>query len=292
MTSQVMSAKDEAAYTGDMTKMLSAEFGAASGGVGELLKGWRTHRRRSQLDLALDAGVSTRHLSCVETGKARPSRELIEQLAETLEVPLRARNALLMAGGFAPTWRETPLDGAELAGMQRAIDLILQRQEPYPAFVTNRCWDVLAVNGAMERMIGRLRGGPPLHANILHQVFDPADMRGFVENWEEVAHDLLAHLEADLAASPSDARLQALADELAAYPGARDGRRREGGASRQPLMQTRFRRGDLRLSFFSTVTTFAGARDVTLDEVRIECMFPADEETAAACERLARGEAV
>src|SRR6185369_7919901 len=161
--------------------------------VGALLREWRAARRMSQLDLALEAGVSARHLSCVETGKSQPGRDLVAQLADALGMPLRERNALLMAAGYAPEYPETPLSTPELAQVRRAIDLIIEHQEPYPAFVLNRRWDVLLSNRAATRIAGFLRGGSA-HTNMVRQFFDPNDLRAAVVNWEEVAGDLIRHL--------------------------------------------------------------------------------------------------
>lgn len=259
--------------------------------AGALLREWRAARRLSQLALALDAGISARHLSCIETGKARPSREMVARLADTLAMPLRERNALLIAAGFAPEHAESPLTAPELAPVRRAIDFIIAHQEPYPAFVLDRRWNILAANRAAGRVAMLLCGGSA-HANMLHQFFDPADLRAAVENWEEIAGDLLRHLHQEIAASPGDARARALLDELLRYPEvpARWGTR-EVGSAPSPLLTVEFRRGEHRLRFFSTITTFATPRDITLDELRIECAFPADESTAALCRDLARADA-
>jgi transcriptional regulator with XRE-family HTH domain len=256
----------------------------AGGGIGRLLREWRLGRRRSQLDLALDAGVSPRHLSYVETGKSRPSASLVEQLAETLDIPLRERNALLLAAGHAPRYRETSLEAAELERSRQAIDLILDHHNPFPAFVVNRYWDVLIANRGLERLFGRLLGRPPRHMNILHQIFDPDDVRPLIAGWEDLAGDLLRHVHVDVANLPTDLRLRLLLDEILSYPGAPQSWRSSGaGAGPLPTIETRFRYGSSELRFFSTMTTFAGARDVTLSELRIESMFPADEGTAAFC---------
>lgn len=258
--------------------------------IGGLLREWRVARRLSQLDLSLDANVSARHLSCVETGKARPSRQMIEQLAHVLGVPMRERNALLIAGGFAPVFPETPLSAPQLAPMQQAIGLILDQQHPYPAFVTNRYWDILQVNDGMARLFRTLRGGDPSHPNVLHQIFDPADMRPLIGNWEEIASDLVHHLHQDVALAPSNPRLRGLLDEVLGYPGVPESWRYRGTArAPQPVMTTHFVKDRLELRFFSTITTFAAARDITLDEVRIECLYPVDEATALHCRMLAGG---
>lgn len=260
--------------------------------VGALLREWRAARRLSQLDLALEAGVSTRHLSCVETGKSQPSRDMVARLADALEMPLRERNALFVAAGFAPRYRETGLATPALAPVRRAIEFILAQQEPYPAFVMNRHWDVLHVNAAAIRFTRFLmRGGDSRHTNMLHQFFDPADLRSVVANWEEIAGDLIHHLHLEVAAAPSDLRARTLLDEVLAYPGVPSRwRNRELESAPAPLLTTVFRSPDGNVSrelrFFSTYSTFGTPHDVTLDDLRIECCFPGDDETAAFCREL------
>ena len=255
--------------------------------VGILLREWRTTRRLSQLELALEANVSSRHLSCVETGKAQPSRDMISRLADALEMPLRERNALLVAAGFAPRYRETELKSPEMAPVRRAIEFILQHQEPYPAIVTNRHWEMLLTNDATARIFNRLRPGGPKHRNVLHQIFDPQDMRGVIRNWEECAIDIIRHLHNQVAVSPTDTRARELLEEVLAYPDVPERWRvREPGSIPQPLMNTVFGNGEFELRFFSTITTFGTPHDVTLDELRIECMFPADDATAEFCRKV------
>jgi len=257
--------------------------------LGDLLRQWRAARRMSQMDLALEAGISTRHLSYVETGKARPSRELVALLAGALDMPMRDRNALLVVAGYAPGYRETPLSDPQMALMRRAIDCILAQHEPYPAFVVNRHWDVLMTSQGLLRVFGWLRDGAQPNGNIMRQVFDPADMRPFVENWEEVAGDLIGHLHHEAA---TDKTSRALLDEVLAYPDVpARWEHRELGATPLPLMTVTFRKGDRRLTFFSTLTTFGTSRDITLEELRIECMYPADDETAAFCRSLTEKDA-
>ena len=174
--------------------------------AGTLVREWRTSRRLSQLDLALEANISPRHLSCVETGKSQPSREMISRLADALGMPLRERNALLVSAGYAPRYRETELASPEMGPVRRAIEFILQHQEPYPAIVTNRHWDMLLTNDATVRIFGLLRPGGPKHVNVLHQIFDPQDMRSVIRNWEELATDIIRHLHNQVAVAPSDAK--------------------------------------------------------------------------------------
>jgi transcriptional regulator with XRE-family HTH domain len=258
--------------------------------AGILLREWRAARRLSQLDLALDAGLSTRHLSCVETGKAQPSREILTRLADTLQMPLRARNALMVAAGFAPRYPETALVKPELAQMRRAIEFILGQQEPYPAFLLNRHWDVLMANRASARVNRLVMGGRRTqHRNMLRQIFDPADLRSAIVNWAEVAGNLIHHLHSVVAGAPSDHVARALLDEVLAYPGVPSRwRLRELDAAPVPLQNTVLRHDGGELRFFSTITTFGTPRDVTLDEVHIECCFPMDDATAELCRELAR----
>ncbi|MEA1675636.1 helix-turn-helix transcriptional regulator [Nitrospirillum sp. BR 11163] len=261
--------------------------------LGLLLREWRAARRMSQMDLALEAGVSTRHLSCVETGKAQPSRELLARLADTLDMPLRERNALLVAAGYAPRYSEATLATPEMAPVRQAIDFIIKQQEPYPALVMNRRWDVVRINRATARVVSLARGGMPRHNNILRQVFDPDDMRPVMGDWERLAGDLICHLHNELAATPFDPGLRALLDDVLAFPGVpARWRSRDPDASPLPLCTTVFAGGALAadghpLRFFSTITTFGSARDVMVEELRIECMFPADERTAERCRALA-----
>jgi transcriptional regulator with XRE-family HTH domain len=253
-----------------------------------LLREWRSARRLSQLDLALEVGMSARHLSCVETGKAQPSRDMVARLADALEMPLRERNTLLIAAGYAAKYAETDLATTQMAPVRRAVEFILKQQEPYPALVTNRHWDVLLTNEPLQRLFGRMRGGPPTHGNVLRQVFDPSDMRPFVANWDVVAGDLIRHLHNEVAAAPSDAKARALLDEVLAYPDIPAGwRSRDPKATPLPLLTTEFHLDGGKLQFLSTFSTFGASRDVTIDELRIECLFPADDKTAEVCRSLA-----
>lgn len=260
--------------------------------VGQLLREWRTARRLSQLDLALDAHVSARHLSCVETGRAAASRELIARLADALDMPLRERNALLVAAGFAPRYAESALATPAMAQVRRAIEAMLAQQEPYPAFLLNRHWDVLAANRAALRCNRFALGGrDSRHSNMLRMIFDPQDLRPAVANWEEVAGTLIRHLHNEVAAVPSDFTARALLDEVLAYPDVpARWRRRELDVAAQPLLTTVLRNGSRELSFFSTITTFGTPRDITVDELHIECNFPVDEATAQLCRELAQAD--
>lgn len=237
--------------------------------------------------------MSARHLSYVETGKAQASREMVCRMAKALKLPLRERNTLLLAGGYAPEYAENPLATPALGRMRQAIELILAHQEPYAAFVLDRHWNVLMTNQAAVR-INRLlmQGRESPHANLLHQVFDPKDFRSVMANWPEVAEKFIHHLHEQLASVPSDQRSQQLLNEILQYPDVpASWRFRDLKNEPDPVLTIVFRSDEGELRFFETITTFSMPRDVTLDELRIECAFPADDHTAAVCARLAASEA-
>jgi transcriptional regulator with XRE-family HTH domain len=268
-----------------------ANVAEATPPIGALLREWRAARRMSQLDLSLETGISTRHLSCVETGRASASRETVSRLADALGMPLRERNALLRAAGYAATHPERALTAPALERVRQAVDLIIAHQEPYPAFVISRHWEVLATNQAAARLGNLMMGGrQSKHTNLLHQLFDPGDIRGIIVNWPEIAGRFIRHVHDDLAANPTDRRTRELLDEIFRYPDVpQRWRSRDLDEDPSPIITFTFRtpRGELR--FFETITTFAAPHDVTLDEVRIDCTFPADDHTAQVCRELADG---
>lgn len=252
--------------------------------IGALLRHWRTARRLSQLALALEAGTSARHLSYIETCRSRPSRDMILRLTEALEVPLRERNTLLLAGGYAPTYFETGLNEPEMATVRSAIDLILEHQEPYPAFVLDRHWNIRMTNRAAARCTRFLLGRDPDEPNMIRLLLDPDGLRPLMPNWEETVGDLIRHLHSRIAAAPLDEGSAELLEEVRAIPGVPDRWQvREIGLSTTPLLTTTFRKDDVELRFFSTLTEFSAPLDVALDELRIECNFPADDATANEC---------
>jgi transcriptional regulator with XRE-family HTH domain len=245
--------------------------------VGTLLRDWRQRRRLSQLDLAVAAEVSTRHLSFVETGRSKPSRELLVHLAGHLDVPVRERNTLLLAGGYAPAYQETPLDAAAMAPVRAALDKILAGHEPYPALIVNRRWELVAAN----QPLGLLLHGVAPHlleppVNALRVSLHPDGMAGRITNLGEWSAHLLSRLRREMAVT-DDAGLRVLYDELAGYPGV-EVDDAEGDPSARLFVALQL--GEL--SFFSTVATFGTALDVTLAELSIESFFPADEATSAA----------
>lgn len=214
---------------------------------------------------------------------------MVLRLAEALEIPLRERNALLVAAGYAPRYFETGLAAPELAQMRSAIDLILRHQEPYPAFVLDRHWNIRMANEAAPRCTRFLLGAEPAESNMMRLLLHPDGLRPVMVNWEETAGDLIRHLHNQVAATPSDERARGLLAEVLGYPGVpARWHTREIGAPATPLLTTIFRKGEVQLRFFSTLTSFGTPHDVTLEELRIECSFPADQSTDAACRVLFR----
>ncbi|MGY1709009.1 helix-turn-helix domain-containing protein [Geodermatophilus sp. SYSU D00758] len=243
--------------------------------VGELLRDWRQRRRLSQLGLASEAGVSARHLSFVETGRSRPSREMVLHLAEQLEVPLRARNELLLAAGFAPVYARRRLDDPGMAAVRAAVDLVLAAHEPFPALAVDRGWHLVAANASVALLTDGVAPEllePPV--NVLRLGLHPRGLAPRIRNLPQWRTHLLTRLarEAHLTADPA---LAALHRELAALPGGTDRRPPDGIAV--PL---RLAHGDDVLSLLSTVTTFGTAVDLTAAELSVEAFLPADPRTA------------
>lgn len=246
----------------------------------------------SQLALATEAEVSPRHVCFIETGRARPSREMVLLLANALDVPLRERNALLLAAGYAPMYRESNLDAPELAAARAALDAILRQQEPFPAVVMNRYWDILTSNGAASRFFGfllapALASGP---ANVLRMMFDPEGLRPYVVNWEAAAEALIRRVHREAVGGAPDGPTVALLEEVLAFPGVpRSWRKPSPETPLVPVIPITFRKGSKTFSYFSTVTTLGTAQDVTLQELRIECFFPLDAETERNAVELREG---
>jgi transcriptional regulator with XRE-family HTH domain len=247
--------------------------------VGALLRDWRHRRRLSQFELALRAGVSSRHLSFVETGRSRPSADMVLQLAEELEVPLRDRNHLLLAAGYAPAYAQRELDAPEMGPVRDAIDQVLRGHEPYPALVVDRHWGLVAANRALGLLVEGVTEEllePPV--NVLRLSLHPKGVAPRIVNLPEWRAHLLERLAREALAT-GDPALKVLHDELSAYRAEEDSVRVDAafGDIAVPL---RLRHGDRELAFLSTKTTFGTAVDVTVAELSIESFFPADEETS------------
>jgi transcriptional regulator with XRE-family HTH domain len=244
---------------------------------GPLLRAWRTARGKSQLALATEAGVSSRHLSFVETGRSTPSREMVITLAEALDVPLRDRNALLEAAGYARLYRETPLDAPVMIEVRHALARMLEAGEPNPTLVVNRRYDVLMANTAAERLIAcfapEWRGKP----NVADMLLAPEGLKPSVVNWGEVAGHVVHRVRGELAASRSlDREDEALLGRMIAADAELRQARAKATAPLAVLVPIRLRRGEITLDLFTTITTLGTPLDITLQELRIETLFPAD----------------
>ena len=246
--------------------------------VGDLLREWRQRRQLSQLDLAIAAEVSARHLSFVETGRSKPTSEMILRLTEHLDVPLRDRNTLLLAGGYAPTYPEHRLDEPELAAVRDALRHVLAGHEPYPAVVVNRWWELVDGNAAVAVLTGSAAPElltPPV--NVLRLSLHPGGMAPRIVNLAEWRAHLLTRLQRQVAAT-GDPRLAALLAELLRYPGGEA----SPPAPADVVVPLRYRHPDGELSLFSMTAVVGTPMDVTVEELAIESFYPADEATAQA----------
>lgn len=251
---------------------------------GSRLRWWRRHRGLSQLDFAGMAGTTQRHMSFLESGRAQPSREMVLRLATALDVPLRQQNALLLAAGFAPVWRERDLTEPELAMVNHALDYMLEQQEPFPAIVVDRRWNLLRANAGAGRLTTFLTGLSPnpvstAPVNIAEWMMSP-ELRPVLVNWQEVAMQLLRSVQTDAMADGTQETADLL-QRLLTYPGVPD-------LSQMPVLEEppppvlamHFRKGQTTLRLFTTIATLGTPQDVTVQELRIECFFPADEATS------------
>jgi transcriptional regulator with XRE-family HTH domain len=262
-------------YPGYRRAMTSAQT------IGDHLRDWRQRRRLSQLGLALEAEISTKHLSFLETGRAQPSREMVLRLAEHLDVPLRERNVLLVSAGYAPVFPQRPLADPALDAARRAVDLVLKGHEPYPALAVDRHWTLLAHNAAVPPLLAGADASllaPP--ANVLRLSLHPRGLAPRIENLGEWRAHILARLHQQIDAT-ADAVLVKLMDELAAYPV--PAARHKGNVNPDyagVVVPLRLRVEAGTLSLFSTTTIFGTPVDITLSELAIESFFPADAASA------------
>jgi transcriptional regulator with XRE-family HTH domain len=260
---------------------MAATISPSRPGVGPLLRDWRQRRRLSQLDLANEAAVSARHLSFVETGRSRPSRELVLHLAEHLGVPLRQRNGLLLAAGYAPSYQQTPLEDAAMTPVRDAINLILGGHEPFPAIVVDRHWDLVGANNpaiaVMSEGVAPELLAPP--ANTMRVTMHPDGLAPRIVNFTQYSAHLVDRLrrESDAYGDPG---LRELLDEMVTYPGVA-GSASPADTAGELFVPLVLDTSEGRVTFFSTLATFGTARDITVDELAIESFFPADDATAA-----------
>lgn len=257
--------------------------------LGAVLRQWRATRRISQLELAMDAGISQRQLSFIESGRSIPKRETLFAIAGALEIPLRERNDLLVASGFAPIYSDAGWSEPKMRSIKAAVDRMLRQQDPYPALLMDRYWNVLSLNDSTERFFGRFidmearlaalenRGAA---RNLLHLMFDPAGMRPFIHDWKRVSQSLLARVRRETVGHIVDERTEELLEELFAYSGASAGVSPSVSDSDDlPIIPLSFVRDEVVLNYFSMVSTVGTPQSIAAQELRVECIFPADEST-------------
>ena len=254
---------------------------AGVGAAGHLLRQWRASRGLSQFDLALETGVSQKHVSFVESGRSRPSPQMVIDLADALDVPLRERNAILLAAGHAPRYAEAALDAPSLSRVTSALKRMLRQNEPFPALVMDRHWNVLLANEASPRFFGCFvdLGAWPAPRNLLHLLFDPAGVRPFLVNWPATSRMLLARVHREALGHVLDDGTRKLLDTLGRYPGAQRPQATAELDPASPLVPLTFTKDGITLSYFSLITTVGTPQAVAAEELRLECMIPADDET-------------
>jgi transcriptional regulator with XRE-family HTH domain len=255
---------------------------------GGLLRQWRDRRGFSQLDLALESEVSQRHISFLESGRAKPSREMVLELASVLEIPLRQQNLMLTAAGFAPIYTETDLSAPEMASVRKALDFMLAQQEPFPAIAIDRYWNLLLTNKGATRLLTAFIDPDKLEKlfcldgkiNLMRVVFHTEGLRPFIANWEEFAGHALDRVYREANSVGKSEQSMSLFEELLSYPDVSNLWHASNRAAQNTLLlNIHLKRNDLDWKFFSTIATLGTPYDITLQELRIECLFPADEAT-------------
>jgi transcriptional regulator with XRE-family HTH domain len=258
----------------------------AATGFGPMLREWRKARGASQLDLALTCGLSQRHLSFLESGRSRPSRGMLLHLASALDVPLRQQNAMLLSAGFAPVYKERRLDAPDMKPVDSALEHALNQQHPFPAMVVDHAHNILRANRALGTLMGFLLGEAAGRAadapvNALGLLLSPQGLRPHVENWEEAAAWAIRRLRAEAMVERGSKDAGNLLAALMDLPGVAEVAQAAAVEDFPPTMAVRFRKGDVRLALFSMIATMGTPLDVSLQNLRLELFFPADEETAA-----------
>ena len=252
--------------------------------LGALLRRWRGARNKSQMEASLDAGVSQRHLSFIEIGRSVPSRDTLIGIAEALEIPYRDRNSLLLAAGYAPMYEDAGWDEQDMRSVTEALNRMLRQHEPYPALIIDRYWNVLRTNTAAPRFFNSFvdLSARPQPRNLLHLMFDPAGMRPFIANWQELARTLIQRVHRESVGRVVDEKSLDLVSALLAYPGTNPELRTlqvQRAHSDPPVIPIRIMKDGETLSYFSMLTTLATPQTIATQELRIESMFPMDEVT-------------
>jgi transcriptional regulator with XRE-family HTH domain len=257
---------------------------AVGGELGELLRYWRGTRGKSQIELSLDTGVSQRHLSFIESGRSAPSRQTLINIAQGLEVPFRDRNRLLLAAGFAPIYGEDAWNADEMKSVNAALERVLRQHEPFPAVVMDRYWNVFMTNASAPRFFNTFIDleARPKPRNLLHLMFDPAGLRPFIAHWDRTAKSLIQRVHRESVGQAIDERTRDLLTTLMAYPEVEDALKLADAVIPEPTLPViplSFVREGRTLNYFSMVTTVGTPQTIATQELRIECMYPADDET-------------
>ncbi len=251
----------------------------------DLLRSWRKLRKLSQWDLSVSAGISQRHLSFLESGRSSPSREMVIKLAASLDIPLQERNSLLGSAGFAAVYQEAPLDDANLAQARQALEVMLKHHEPYPCLVVDRNWNMLMTNEANLKLFARFvdpinvwaKIDDPGEQNLVRLVMHPDGLKPYIVNWSVFASYFVRGLKQELRANPYAIKTRALLDELSDYADVTEFDPNDTTAPSMPFLSMDLQSPDFSISLFSMVSTFGNPHDVTLQQLKIETFFPADE---------------
>jgi transcriptional regulator with XRE-family HTH domain len=264
-------------------KAAANELKPVSNPAGVLLRQWRDIRGKTQLDLSFDAGVSQKHISFIESGRSTPSRQMLLDLAQALDVPLRERNELLMAAGYAPLYSDQALDAPIMNSISKALARMLRQHDPFPAMVMDRHWNVLMTNSAAPLLFNCFidLARRPSPRNLLHLMFDPQGMRPFLAHWPQTARGLLARVYREALGRVIDAKTKALLAELSQYPGVKAEWRAPSPGDAMPMIPLTFVKEGVRLNYFSMITTVGTPQTIAAEELRLECLFPADDATEA-----------
>jgi transcriptional regulator with XRE-family HTH domain len=249
--------------------------------LGDLLRQWRGVRGRSQLDISVDTGISQRQISFIESGRSVPTRSTLMGIAQVLEIPLRERNALLLAAGYAPLYSDAAWNSDEMKGITKALGRMIAQHEPYPAIVMDRYWNVLLTNDAAPRFFNCFIDvlARPSPRNMLHLMFDPNGLRPFIVDWEALARTLIQRVHREAVGHIVDQKTKDLVTDLLAYPDVQSVWRVPEAGSGLPMIPMSFVKDGAVMNYFSLVTTVGTPQAIAAQELRVECMYPADDET-------------
>lgn len=251
--------------------------------LGILLKQWRGARGRSQLDISVETGISQRQISFIESGRSVPNRATLIGIAESLDIPLRERNVLLLAAGYAPLYSDTAWNSDEMKSVGKALRRMLTQHEPYPAIVMDRYWNVLLTNEAAPKLFNCFidLDMRPTPRNMLHLMFDPAGMRPFIANWEALAKTLIQRVYREATGHIADPKTHELVKDLLAYPEVQPGWKTPEMPNALPMIPMSFMKDGAVMNYFSLVTTVGTPQTIAAQELRVECLYPVDDETEA-----------